>query len=178
MNDEQKISAKFGRQGGFKVPEGFLDDIYARVEAGRGELPEFTRSDMTVGRWQRIRPYVYMAAMFAGIWCMMKVFTIASDNAVRHQEQVALNATVSLDNPPQLIAEVAVSPEVAEALQFSEEVNAPAVTEYELEQDVQESYGDFEQFEQAFDYEFEDRYADIDVDDILAEVPDTELSGK
>ncbi len=26
--------------------------------------------------WERIRPYVYMAAMFAGIWCMLKMFTL------------------------------------------------------------------------------------------------------
>ena len=25
--------------------------------------------------WGRVRPYVYMAAMFAGVWCMLKMFT-------------------------------------------------------------------------------------------------------
>ena len=24
--------------------------------------------------WNRIRPYIYMTAMFAGIWCMMWIF--------------------------------------------------------------------------------------------------------
>ncbi|MDE6287071.1 MAG: hypothetical protein K2L99_08775, partial [Muribaculaceae bacterium] len=25
--------------------------------------------------WERVRPYVYMAAMFAGVWCMLNLFT-------------------------------------------------------------------------------------------------------
>ena len=25
--------------------------------------------------WQRIKPLVYMAAMFAGVWCMIQVFS-------------------------------------------------------------------------------------------------------
>ena len=28
--------------------------------------------------WQKVRPYVYMAAMFAGVWCMLQIFTTLS----------------------------------------------------------------------------------------------------
>ncbi len=31
--------------------------------------------------WQRLKPLVYMAAMFAGVWCMMQVFTHFTDNS-------------------------------------------------------------------------------------------------
>ena len=31
--------------------------------------------------WGRVRPYVYMAAMFAGIWCMFKMFTMMSNTS-------------------------------------------------------------------------------------------------
>ena len=30
--------------------------------------------------WLRLRPYVYMAAMFAGVWCMMHIFGRISSN--------------------------------------------------------------------------------------------------
>jgi hypothetical protein len=43
---------------------------------------EITPVDVKPTMWQRVRPLVYMAAMFAGVWCMMQVFSnfVASDN--------------------------------------------------------------------------------------------------
>lgn len=61
---------------GMEVPEGYFDSVADRIiatlpvnEAAEGvEVP----ADRTV--WQRVRPYVYMAAMFAGIWLMLQMF--------------------------------------------------------------------------------------------------------
>jgi uncharacterized linocin/CFP29 family protein len=43
---------------------------------------EITAVDVKPTLWQRVRPLVYLAAMFAGVWCMMQVFSnfSASDN--------------------------------------------------------------------------------------------------
>ena len=39
------------------------------------KLPEPVLTPITpVTKWQRVRPFVYMAAMFVGIWLMMKIF--------------------------------------------------------------------------------------------------------
>ena len=45
-------------------------------------LPEMPKSEFAPQpkrtMWHRLRPYTYMAAMFAGIWCMMKMFGMMS----------------------------------------------------------------------------------------------------
>ena len=168
MNKEQKIEEKFGRDTGFSVPEGFLEDIYTRVEHLRGPLPEITERQKP-SRWQIFRPYIYLAAMFAGIWCMMKVFSVASETAVDRQVAMTEQTSVSLDNPPTLLAEAVESPEILEELEYNESISADASTDYELEQDIQDSFSDFEQFEEAFDYEFEDEYASINIEEVLAD---------
>ncbi len=35
---------------------------------------EITPIDTKPSMWQRVKPFAYMAAMFAGVWCMMSVF--------------------------------------------------------------------------------------------------------
>ncbi len=175
MDKERKLVDKFGRDPGFKAPEGFLEDVYKQVAEKRGQLPEY-KHDIKVGVWHRLRPYVYLAAMFAGIWCMMKVFSVASEQTNLTSAPIAQEQTVSLDNPPAMIAEAAVSLEVVKELQISEELNDPATTDYELEQDMQNNYSDFEDFEEAFDYDFDQRYSSIDVDEIVSEAENTEVT--
>ena len=72
MKREDDILKKIGREGGYKVPEVFFEHFVSGMNAelpGR-ELPEPVHPSL----WQRRKPYVYMAAMFAGIWLMVKVF--------------------------------------------------------------------------------------------------------
>ena len=64
---------------GYKVPEGYFESFSQRMEQILPERPEITREQQPeVDRtfWQKIRPYVYMAAMFAGIWLMLNMFTL------------------------------------------------------------------------------------------------------
>ena len=58
------------------VPEGFFEDFVAKMEAMLPERPEAEQPRRIEHRttWQRVRPYVYMAAMFAGIWCMLEMY--------------------------------------------------------------------------------------------------------
>lgn len=69
-----------GRNAGMTVPDDFFTTFNARMTAS---LPtqDWEKQDsgtkpnvLPRSRWQRIRPYVYLAAMFMGIWCMMKMF--------------------------------------------------------------------------------------------------------
>lgn len=80
------ILSRNGRRDGMTVPEGYFADFAARVNAMLPDRPELTSGAETVIRaprslWQRVRPYTYMAAMFAGVWCMLKMFTLMSDKA-------------------------------------------------------------------------------------------------
>ncbi len=68
-----------GESGGFTVPEGYFGDFARRMAESLPERPELAEPQ-TADRsfWAKIRPYVYMAAMFAGIWLMLQLFTILS----------------------------------------------------------------------------------------------------
>ncbi len=67
-------------QTGMTVPEGFFESFAARMKDSLPEQPwEKESAEVNVlprSLWQRVRPYVYMAAMFAGIWLLMNVSTL------------------------------------------------------------------------------------------------------
>lgn len=147
MKEEDKIIDKFGRKGPWSVPDGYFDEV--RVEV-MSKLPEYPVSpkapDMSV--WQRIKPYIYLAAMFAGVWCMMKVFHNAS----------GMNS-LSLDNPPEHIAAY-----IGEM--DSDEFNMmlpTSMSDMELIDEVSDNYSSIEDFEADFGYELEPEYANIDL---------------
>ncbi len=76
------ILDRVDRRTGMTVPDGYFDSFAARMKES---LPEqdwereaASETHVMPARsiWQKIRPYVYMAAMFAGIWLMMNVSTL------------------------------------------------------------------------------------------------------
>ena len=77
MKTENDILSKLGNDSGMKVPEGYFADFASRMAK---ELPtqdfenEQSPKVLPRSRWQQMRPYIYLAAMFMGIWCMMKMF--------------------------------------------------------------------------------------------------------
>lgn len=75
MKSEKDILPKIGRNLGMTVPDGYFADFAARMAK---ELPERENAPKILPRstWQKVRPYVYLAAMFMGIWCMMKMFSV------------------------------------------------------------------------------------------------------
>jgi len=74
--EESQILKQLGKDAGFKVPDGYFADFNARMA---DMLPEVEITDVDAPPatlWQRVRPYVYLAAMFAGVWCLMQVFNM------------------------------------------------------------------------------------------------------
>lgn len=73
------ILEKVNRNDGMTVPDGYFDDFASRMSAS---LPVMDWENEAEGQsrvmprsfWQKVRPYVYLAAMFMGVWCMMKMF--------------------------------------------------------------------------------------------------------
>ena len=78
--EDSTILEKYGKDPGFKVPENFFEDFNKRMTEMLPDV-EITPVDIKPTMWQRIKPLVYMAAMFAGVWCMMQVFTHFTDNS-------------------------------------------------------------------------------------------------
>ena len=71
--DDSTLLNKYGKNPGFKVPENYFEDFNKRMADMLPDV-EITPVDIKPTMWQRVRPLVYLAAMFAGVWCMMSVF--------------------------------------------------------------------------------------------------------
>ena len=89
MKEKNDILSTIGKDSGFKVPENYFSDFAEKMAKSLPDqeiqpIPQPTR-------WQRVRPFVYMAAMFAGIWCMMQIFNGISskDKGIYNPEIVA-----------------------------------------------------------------------------------------
>lgn len=74
-----ELLERIGRNDGMTVPEGYFADFAARMEGMlplnlEAEAPDkaYARQKRTL--WTKVRPYLYMAAMFAGVFCMTKMF--------------------------------------------------------------------------------------------------------
>lgn len=83
MNEDLDPIPGLPKSDGMTVPDGFFADFAARMASS---LPEndlerqkgAAFQPRPASWWTRVRPYAYMAAMFAGVWCMLKLFTILS----------------------------------------------------------------------------------------------------
>ena len=65
------------KRNGMTVPNGYFEDFTTKMMAKIPEEPvviELPKRTM----WQRVKPYVYMAALFAGAYLMLDMFNIAS----------------------------------------------------------------------------------------------------
>ena len=73
MGKEDNILRKAGTGNPFRVPEHYFDNFTKEL---MGKLPEKEplpySSEPTL--WQRIKPWVYMAAMFCGIMLSVRIF--------------------------------------------------------------------------------------------------------
>ena len=72
MKQEKDILSKLGKDAGFKVPDNYFADFNKKLLESLPE-PNIT-PQLKPSLWLRVRPYVYMAAMFAGVWCMGYLF--------------------------------------------------------------------------------------------------------
>lgn len=90
-NNSENILSKARQKGlatpaaGMSAPDGYFEDFNARMAAMLPERPEVESTAADEGLrdtslWFKVRPYVYMAAMFAGIWCMLQIFTSVTDS--------------------------------------------------------------------------------------------------
>lgn len=148
MKFEDKLKNKVGTDPGFTVPDGYFEHLGEQMVA---RLPEIEIKRPTpVSRWHRIRPYVYLAAMFAGIWCMMKMF-----------HTMTSSQSLDLENPPALVAQAIDSH--SDPLNLDSYMFSSGDTDYEVEQEVVEQYSEITDLMDDFDYTFEPEYNDITV---------------
>ena len=133
MKQEDSILQKYGKDPGFKVPENYFPDL---EESIMKKLPPYvSQPAASLSTWQRIKPYLYLAAMFAGIWLMMKVF-----------HTVTQPMSLSLDNPPDAIVQL-----LDHELLTGDYTSVESFIDYDIEEEVIMDYDSFEDFQKDFD---------------------------
>lgn len=98
MKHNDILNEQAGKNAGMTVPEGFFESFNEKMAASLPTQPwenEDAPKMLPRTRWQKIRPYVYLAAMFMGIWCMMKMFDIMKPTSL---------STPSIENNPVLMS--------------------------------------------------------------------------
>ena len=132
METRHDILEKAGHQTGYTVPEGYFDSVRSKIMAN---LPEYQEAQPEkISMWTKVQPYIYMAAMFAGIWCMMKMFHMMT------------SADLSLDNPPESIALAMADADHSEW--YAPTDNAEV---FMIEDDICSQYSSFDDFKEDFD---------------------------
>ena len=73
MGKEDNILRKVGTGNPFRVPEHYFDNF---TEELMGKLPEKDPLPFSTEPtlWERVKPWVYMAAMFCGIMLSVRIF--------------------------------------------------------------------------------------------------------
>lgn len=73
MKEEDNLLKKVGTGNPFTVPEGYFEQITSEVmnKLPEQQAPQFVMKKVTT--WDRVKPWVYMAAMFVGAALIIKV---------------------------------------------------------------------------------------------------------
>ncbi len=129
---ENDILEKVGGKTGYTVPPDYFDSVRSKIMNNLPDYPVASEEKPSV--WRRIQPYLYMAAMFAGIWCMMKMFHMMT------------TSDLSLDNPPESVA-VAMANSDHDDWAYLPDENAGA---FMLEDELCETYSTIDDFKNDF----------------------------
>ena len=72
MKDDKKLMERCGKEQPFKIPEGYFEHFHEQLMSS---LPEITPTSAPAAKitfMTRIKPWLYMAAMFVGIVFMVQ----------------------------------------------------------------------------------------------------------
>ena len=72
MKEEDNLLKKIGTENPFRVPEGYFESFTSDLMS---RLPEKEKTDIhrEPTTWERVRPWLYMAAMFVGAALIIRV---------------------------------------------------------------------------------------------------------
>lgn len=89
MKEEDKLLKKVGTENPFRVPEGYFESFTSDLMS---RLPEKEKTDIhrEPTTWERVRPWLYMAAMFVGAALIIRVASPGETvSGGQQQQQIA-----------------------------------------------------------------------------------------
>ena len=73
MKEEQDILRKVGTKNPFHVPEGYFENFTQELMSKLPEKDSYI-PESEINLWTRVKPWIYMAAMFVGIMLSVRIF--------------------------------------------------------------------------------------------------------
>ena len=86
MKEEDKLLKKIGTENPFRVPEGYFEGFTSDLMS---RLPEKEKTDIhrEPTTWEKVRPWLYMAAMFIGAALIIRVASPGESVSNGQQQQ-------------------------------------------------------------------------------------------
>jgi hypothetical protein len=81
MKEEDKLFRKIGTDNPFSVPDNYFETMTSKLMDNLPEKEPCIVEMKETSRWQRLKPLLYMAAMFVGAALIIKVADFDSDKA-------------------------------------------------------------------------------------------------
>ena len=73
MKEEDKLQKMIGTENPFRVPEGYFENLTSEVMNKLPEKEKVTAVRNEPTMWQKVRPWLYMTAMFIGAALIIRV---------------------------------------------------------------------------------------------------------
>lgn len=98
MKEKTDLNKKIGKENPFKVPEGYFENIVPQIME---RLPEpETPEEIEITLWERVKPWVYMVAMFCGLMFSIKVIMGEKNNISSQTKEITAISTDSIQSIP------------------------------------------------------------------------------
>lgn len=97
MKDERNNLGRLKGKNPFSVPEGYLEGLPAQIMS---QLPEKPRQETVtrISLMQRLRPWLYMAAVFAGLGLFFKAIVTVLPSDGTHSDSLLVKTDVPADS--------------------------------------------------------------------------------
>lgn len=98
MKEDTGLKNKIGKNNPFKVPEGYFENLVPDIMKQLHDTEIYEEQKITL--WERVKPWVYMVAMFCGIMFSLRV--MMRDRAVHTDNNIEnMSSTDSVEGIPE-----------------------------------------------------------------------------
>ena len=91
MKEEDNILKKVGKENVFRVPDGYFENLTSEVMNRLPEKEKLIAVQTEPTMWQKVRPWLYMTAMFIGAALIIRV--ASSDRTPAATDRMAADET-------------------------------------------------------------------------------------
>lgn len=86
MKEDTELKNRIGKDNPFKVPDGYFENLVPEIMKQLPETEVYEAKEISL--WERVKPWVYMVAMFCGIMFGLRVMMMMKGRAVHSENEM------------------------------------------------------------------------------------------